>query len=100
MCGIIGVFNLDGSIVDKETLVSMGNELNHRGPDGEGSYFTDNLGLIHKRLAILDTSPKGRQPMHSKDGKWVIVFNGCIYNYKELKEELERFTWYNVRFGC
>lgn len=90
MCGILGVFNLDGSQVDKESIILMGNELNHRGPDGEGSYFNDNIGLIHKRLAILDTSINGKQPMHSKDGKWIIIFNGCIYNYKELREELER----------
>lgn len=71
------------------SLVEMGNQLNHRGPDDEGFYLKDNIGLGHKRLSILDTSRKGNQPMTSKDGKWVVVFNGCIYNYKELRKELK-----------
>jgi asparagine synthase (glutamine-hydrolysing) len=88
MCGILGIFNLDGLVVDKESTILMGNMLNHRGPDGEGDFFDENIGLIHKRLAILDISENGNQPMRSKDGNWVIVFNGCIYNFIELREEL------------
>lgn len=88
MCGILGIFNLDGSIVDIESTKMMGNQLNHRGPDGEGDYFNKNIGFVHKRLSILDISENGRQPMHSRDGDWVIVFNGCIYNFKELREDL------------
>lgn len=88
MCGILGVYNLKGNNVDKESTILMGNELNHRGPDGDGKYFENNIGLIHKRLAILDTSENGKQPMHSKDGNWVITYNGCIYNFKELRKEL------------
>lgn len=88
MCGILGTYNLNGAPIDKNSLVEMGNQINHRGPDGEGYYVQANLGLVHKRLAILDPTDKGKQPMHSKDGKWVIVFNGCIYNYKELKNDL------------
>ena len=88
MCGILGVYNLKGNNVDKESTILMGNELNHRGPDGDGTYFENNIGLIHKRLAILDTSENGKQPMHSKDGNWVITYNGCIYNFKELRKEL------------
>ena len=88
MCGILGVYNLKGNNVDQESTILMGNELNHRGPDGDGTYFENNIGLVHKRLAILDTSENGKQPMHSKDGNWVIVFNGCIYNFKELRKDL------------
>lgn len=88
MCGILGIYNLNGAPIDKNSLVEMGNQINHRGPDGEGDFVQANLGLVHKRLAILDPTDKGQQPMHSKDGKWVIVFNGCIYNFKELREEL------------
>ena len=88
MCGILGVYNLDGSNVDKDSIIEMGNQINHRGPDGEGIFIKDNIGFVHKRLAILDPSEKGQQPMHSNDGKWIIVFNGCIYNFKELREEL------------
>ena len=88
MCGILGIYNLDGSSVIKDSIVEMGNQISHRGPDGEGIFVQNNIGFVHKRLAILDPSDKGQQPMHSKDGKWVVVFNGCIYNFKELREEL------------
>ena len=57
----------------------------HRGPDGLGSFFDKEIALLHRRLSILDVSDLGKQPMHSKDEKWVITFNGCIYNFKELK---------------
>lgn len=89
MCGIVGVFNLDRKPFRMSNLVEMGNQLDHRGPDDEGFYLNEHIGLAHKRLSILDTSRKGNQPMTSKDGKWVVVFNGCIYNYKELKKELK-----------
>ena len=88
MCGILGIYNLDESSVIKDTIVEMGNQISHRGPDGEGVYIQNNIGFVHKRLAILDPSENGQQPMHSKDGKWVVIFNGCIYNFKELREEL------------
>lgn len=90
MCGIVGVFNLNHLGFRMSTLVDMANQLNHRGPDDEGFYLEGPIGLAHKRLSIIDTSPKGRQPMSSKDGKWIVVFNGCIYNYKELREELRQ----------
>ena len=88
MCGILGIYNLDGSSVIRDSIVEMGNQINHRGPDGEGIFVQNNIGFVHKRLAILDPSENGQQPMHSKDGKWVVIFNGCIYNFKELREEL------------
>ena len=88
MCGILGIYNLDGSSVIKDTIVEMGNQINHRGPDGEGIFVQNNIGFVHKRLAILDPTENGQQPMHSKDGKWVVIFNGCIYNFKELRKEL------------
>lgn len=89
MCGIVGVFNLNGNSFSIQHLKRMAQTIAHRGPDGEGYYVSENIALAHKRLAILDTSPKGNQPMSSKDGKWVIVFNGCIYNFMELKQELQ-----------
>jgi len=66
----------------------MCQKIAHRGPDGEGFFLDANYGVGHKRLAILDVSPNGAQPMTSKDGRWVISFNGCIYNYLELQREL------------
>jgi len=89
MCGIAGVYNLNGESFSLHQLKNMASKIAHRGPDGEGYYVKDNIALAHKRLAILDTSAKGAQPMSSKDGKWVLIFNGCIYNYLELKQELK-----------
>ena len=88
MCGLAGVFNLNGAEFKREHLVKMGAAIQHRGPDGEGYYQDRNYAVTHRRLAILDTSEKGSQPMKSGDGEWVIAFNGCIYNYIELREEL------------
>jgi len=88
MCGFAGIFNLSGEAVSNKLLVSMGEAIAHRGPDGEGVFVESNLGFVHKRLSILDLSEKGAQPMTSKNNDWVIVFNGCIYNYKTLQQEL------------
>lgn len=89
MCGIAGVFNFKDQPVPEPVLRSMTNAIAHRGPDGEGIFTDGNAGLGHRRLAILDVSPKGAQPMASRNGDWVIVFNGCIYNFPELKSELQ-----------
>jgi asparagine synthase (glutamine-hydrolysing) len=89
MCGISGIFNLNKQPVSQHTLKNMSDALAHRGPDGEGLFIDDYIGLGHRRLSILDTSNKAAQPMQSKDGNWVIVFNGCIYNYLELKLDLQ-----------
>ena len=89
MCGISGIFNLNKQPVSQHILKKMSDALAHRGPDGEGLYIDDYIGLGHRRLSILDTSNKAAQPMQSKDGNWVIVFYGCIYNYLELKLDLQ-----------
>ena len=89
MCGIVGVFNLNGEPFGLSALKNMADAIAHRGPDGDGYFTEDNIALAHRRLSILDVSPKGAQPMTSKDGQWVVVFNGCIYNFLELKQELQ-----------
>ena len=89
MCGLVGVFHLDGDPVDLSLIQSLAVAISHRGPDGEGVFVEDYIGLGHRRLAILDTSPRGSQPMQSKNQEWVLVFNGCIYNFLELKLELK-----------
>ncbi len=89
MCGIAGIFNLDGEPVAAGSIKSMCDKIAHRGPDGEGYFVDRDLALGHRRLAILDISPRGSQPMTSKDGRWVVVFNGCIYNFLDLKLELQ-----------
>jgi len=89
MCGIVGILNLSGEPVAQSTVDSMVDAVSHRGPDGEGSYVEGNIALAHRRLAIIDPTPRASQPMTSGDGNWVIVFNGCIYNFKDLKKELK-----------
>lgn len=83
MCGIAGFFSTS-NFFSKEDLFDMTKVLGHRGPDAEG-YFTDKcVGLGHKRLSILDLSPAANQPMHSHCGNFLIIYNGEVYNYKEL----------------
>lgn len=89
MCGIAGIFKVNGNPVSEQEIKSVTNALAHRGPDGEGVYVSENMALGHRRLSILDLSAKGAQPMPSNDQEWIIVFNGCIYNYLELKIELQ-----------
>lgn len=88
MCGLTGIFNLDDSPVPASVIKKMTGVIGHRGPDGEGFYIHKCLGIGHKRLAIIDITPRGLQPMTSKNGRWVIAFNGCIYNYLELRQVL------------
>lgn len=94
MCGIAGlVVELECTLVEAiaDTLRSMGNALAHRGPDADG-VWTDpaaGIGLAHRRLSILDLSAAGAQPMMSTDGRFVVVFNGEIYNHLDLRHELE-----------
>jgi asparagine synthase (glutamine-hydrolysing) len=92
MCGIAGIFSYLGvaPAVDRAELGRMNARMAPRGPDGSGDWFSaDNrVGFTHRRLAIIDLSERGAQPMHSADGQLTITFNGEIYNYKELKAEL------------
>ncbi len=90
MCGIAGIFNLNGEIVEEKKIKDMTDILVHRGPDGEGYYIKDNIGLGHRRLAIIDLSDEAKQPMCNEDGKIWIVYNGEVYNYIELMEELKK----------
>jgi len=90
MCGIAGFTRSVAPQGDRALLKRMGEVMSHRGPDACGEYLDDSVGLSHRRLSILDLSPLGNQPMHSLDGRMVIVFNGEIYNFLELRAELER----------
>ena len=84
MCGIAFIIGANKSL--KLEFVSRANILqSHRGPDGEGTYFDDLVGMGHRRLAIQDLSNAGHQPMLTNDSRYVLIFNGEIYNYKELK---------------
>lgn len=88
MCGIAGVFNFDSdNKIDVHRLKKMTDVIAYRGPDGEGHYVKNNIGLGHRRLSIIDLTT-GNQPMYSNDKSVVLAYNGEIYNYIELKEEL------------
>jgi len=89
MCGITGIFNLNGEPVSPVILRQMTDAIAHRGPDGEGFYTDSFVGLGHRRLAIIDLSPGGHQPMMTADSQYVISYNGELYNFHELKAELE-----------
>ncbi|WP_166207639.1 asparagine synthase (glutamine-hydrolyzing) [Bradyrhizobium septentrionale] len=89
MCGVAGILNLDGRPVSSHVLRAMTQAIAHRGPDGEGQWIDGSIGLGHRRLAIIDLSPTGAQPMQTADGRFVISYNGEIYNYRELRAELE-----------
>jgi len=87
MCGIAGIVNKDYLKVPLESLKSVTDVIKHRGPDGEGHFVNGHVGLGHRRLAIIDLSQAGHQPMEKND--MIITFNGEIYNYIELREELK-----------
>jgi asparagine synthase (glutamine-hydrolysing) len=87
MCGISGIVNKDASAVSRDVIGAINDLVAHRGPDGEGFFFGERFALGHRRLAILDLSPDGHQPMQYRE-KYVITFNGEIFNYVELREQL------------
>jgi asparagine synthase (glutamine-hydrolysing) len=89
MCGIAGIAHLDGSAVSEVTLRRMTDSIAHRGPDGEGQYVDGPIGIGQRRLAIIDLSPAGHQPMANETGEVLITFGGEIYNYQRLRAELE-----------
>lgn len=91
MCGIAGYIDKSGKYRPEKKLVKkMTDVMIHRGPDAEGQWIDEHIALGHRRLSIIDLDAKSNQPLISHDGKYVITFNGEIYNYIELKRELER----------
>ena len=91
MCGLAGFFSSESFNFDPhDTLLKMGNALEHRGPDDSGIWFDseNGIGLAHQRLSIIDLSKEGHQPMSSANGRFVISYNGEIYNFPEIKTEL------------
>lgn len=88
MCGFVGVVNRPGIEIQEPRFQEMIDVIAHRGPDDRGVYIDENVGLGFRRLSIIDLSPAGHQPMESPDGNFVIVFNGEIYNYVEIRKEL------------
>ena len=95
MCGLAGIISSSSDIDIKSITDLMSNELIRRGPDSYGNYFDstnfDNniVSLAHRRLSIIDLSEKGHQPMISKSKRYIIAFNGEIYNFKSIKRKID-----------
>lgn len=90
MCGIAGIVQVDGTMPDTAVLRRMAAIIAHRGPDDEGIHVDVGIGLAHRRLSIIDLSPRGHQPMANDSGTLHIVYNGEVYNYIEIRDGLEK----------
>lgn len=90
MCGICGIYNKQNHSPEEKRLVDMRDVMMNRGPDDAGLFIEPGIGLGHRRLSIVDLTETGHQPMHTPDGRYTIVYNGEIYNFPELKKELEQ----------
>ena len=90
MCGIAGFFLKEKTFDQKKVLIEMNSNLSHRGPDGEGFYFDENVSFAHKRLAIIDLNTRSNQPFLDESKQYIITFNGEIYNYLEIKKLLTK----------
>ncbi len=88
MCGISGIVNKNNLSVKKDKLKKINDLISHRGPDDEGFFYNKNFAFGHRRLSILDLTSDGHQPMHYLNEKYTITYNGEVYNYLEIKEEL------------
>jgi asparagine synthase (glutamine-hydrolysing) len=95
MCGIAGIIDFRNQKIDIDALKKMTDVISHRGPDGEGLWMSScgRIGLGHRRLSIIDLSTSASQPMHYLQDRYTIIFNGEIYNYLEIKQEL-------IKLGC
>lgn len=99
MCGIVGIFDINAKReINRELLSRMNETQFHRGPDEGGLHIEAGLGLGHRRLSIIDLS-SGQQPMHSQDGNVVLTYNGEVYNFPELRKELEALG-YHFKTHC
>jgi asparagine synthase (glutamine-hydrolysing) len=93
MCGIAGIINFDDRAASREVVAGMARAIAHRGPDGQGAFVDGPIALGHCRLAILDLTEAGAQPMSTDDGRLTITYNGEVYNFRELRGELEALGW-------
>ncbi|MBL8890179.1 MAG: asparagine synthase (glutamine-hydrolyzing) [Planctomycetaceae bacterium] len=91
MCGIAGLVRFDGSPVAPATVERMTQAIAHRGPDGSGHWVNASVGIGHRRLAIIDPTPTGHQPMECQNRRFILSYNGEVYNYRELRSQLISF---------
>jgi len=90
MCGIAGIYSLRGKPIDRDSIKNSLACIAHRGPDDEGLFCENNISFGHRRLSIIDLSAAGHQPMYSDDARYVIVYNGEVYNFREIRIDLEK----------
>src|SRR5688572_18330654 len=90
MCGIAGIVNTDRRPVEPANINILNRSLSHRGPDGDDLWQSEDhsIALVHRRLSILDLSHAASQPMHSANGRYVMIYNGEIYNFLEVRDAL------------
>src|SRR5262245_64762370 len=93
MCGIAGCVVAPGERPDRNALGRMARALEARGPDDEGIGIWENVGLVNRRLAIVDPTTVGHQPISDPAGRWTLTFNGEVYNHLELRAELDGGGW-------
>ena len=93
MCGIAGCVTAPGREPDRAALERMARALRHRGPDDEGIAVEGSVGLVHRRLAIVDPTPAGHAPMADAGGDWLVTYNGEVFNHLELRDDLEGVAW-------
>jgi len=93
MCGIIACISRKDGKIDREKLLQAGHKMVHRGPDAQGVFVYNWIGMLHNRLSIIDLSREANQPMLSEDKRCVIIYNGEIYNYKQLRRELVGYNF-------
>src|SRR6185295_17204057 len=96
MCGICGIIQFDFQPVASNMIETMNRSMKYRGPDDEGIFVDNNVGLGHVRLSIIDLSTAGHQPMFTHDKRYVIVFNGEVFNYLEIRKELSNKYKFNT----
>ena len=94
MCGIAGYINLNRAPASENILKKMTNSIAHRGPDGEGFYVKGEVAIGHRRLSVIDLSDSGRQPMVSTNGRYILSYNGELYNFKEIRRRLRSLGYY------
>jgi asparagine synthase (glutamine-hydrolysing) len=93
MCGIVGILSWSSDRPDEQMLRRMTNRIAHRGPDAEGLYIHDRIGLGHRRLSIIDLTNAANQPFQDPTGRYIIAFNGEIYNYQEVRAKLPDYSF-------
>src|SRR5215213_2689450 len=93
MCGLSGILNLKNQAVDERIIRKMSDCLSHRGPDADGFYVNNEIALGHRRLSIIDLSEVANQPLFDNTGRYALIFNGELYNFREVKKELPDYPY-------